>query len=123
MTGAAGSALSGSGATGVYVALVDTSFYTYSAAHQFYSDLAGVGGAVEIGSKTCTNGCFDGADVSFLAIAGTVHYEALVFFVKNAGANTTWHLIAYVDTTPGLPVLSNGGDINFVWASGGIFSF
>ena len=30
---------SAEGATGVYCALIDTGTYTYSSAHQFYSDL------------------------------------------------------------------------------------
>lgn len=124
ITGAADSALNGSGTTGVYVALVDTGTYTYSASHQYYSDLSGiVGTPVEIGAtKTYTNGVLDGADVTFTAVTGNTA-EALVLYVKNSGANTTWRLVAYIDTSvTGLPVTPNGGDINVAWSGSGIFS-
>lgn len=114
---------SAEGATGVYVALVDTGTYTYSAAHQFYSDLSGiVGTPQEILTKTQALGVFDGADVTFSAVTGAT-VEALVIYRKNAGANTTWPLVAYIDTSvTGLPVTPNGGDIGITWNASGIFS-
>jgi len=124
-TGAANAALNGSGATGVYAALVDAGTYTYSAAHEFYSSLSGVGGTdQEIGAtKSYTNGVFDGADVTWTAVAGTVSYEAIVIYVKNGGANTTWRLVAYLDTNiTNLPVTSNGGNISVAWNASGIFA-
>ena len=124
-TGAANAALNGSGATGVYAALVDAGTYTYSAAHEFYSSLSGVGGTdQEIGAtKSYTNGVFDGADVTWTAVAGTVSYEAIVIYVKNGGANTTWRLVAYLDTNiTNLPVTSNGGNISVTWNASGIFA-
>ena len=125
ITGAANAALNGSGTTGVYAALVDAGTYTYSAAHEFYSSLSGVGGTdMEIGAtKTYTNGVFDGADVTWASVAGTVTYEAIVLYVKNAGANTTWRLFAYLDTgVTGLPVTSNGGNITATWHASGILA-
>jgi hypothetical protein len=114
---------SAEGATGVYVALVDTGTYTYSSAHQFYSSLSGVVGTdQEILTKTQTSGVFDGTDVTFTAVTGA-SVEALVIYRKNAGANTTWPLIAYLDTSiTGLPVSPNGGDIGITWNASGIFS-
>ena len=119
-----GSSLAGSGTTGVYVALVDTGTYTYSAAHQFYSSLSGVVGTdQEIGAtKTFTNGVFDGADVTFPTVSGATA-EALVIYVKNAGANTTWQLVAYIDTgVTGLPVTPNGGNIGVTFDAAGVFT-
>lgn len=116
--------LDGSGTTGVYVALVDTGTYTYSAAHEFYSSLSGVVGTdQEIGTtKTFTNGVFDGADVTFPSVTGATA-EALVIYRKNAGANTTWRLVAYLDTgVTGLPVTPNGGNITVSWNALGIFA-
>lgn len=124
ITGAADSALNGSGTTGVYAALVDTDTYTYSASHQYYSDLSGiVGTPVEIGAtKTYTNGVLDGADVTFTAVSGATA-EALVIYVRNSGANTTWRLAAYIDSdVTGLPVTPNSGDINITWSASGIFA-
>lgn len=122
--GSANSALNGSGTTGVYAALVDTGTYTYNAAHEFYSSLSGiVGTPVEIGAtKSYTNGVFDGADVTLTAVSGSTA-EAIVLYVQNAGANTTWRLVAYLDTgVTGLPVTPNGGDINVSWSVSGIFA-
>lgn len=120
--GAADSALTGTGATGLFVALVDTGLYTYSAAHEFYSSLAGVVGTdQEVTTVTRTNGLIDGADVTFTAVTGN-SVEALVLYRKNAGANTTWRLVAYIDTgQTGLPVTPNGGDITITWNASGIF--
>ena len=114
---------SAEGATGVFVALVDTGTYTYSAAHQFYSDLSGVVGTdQEITTKTQTNGTFDGDDVTFTSVSGAT-VEALVIYRKNGGANTTWPLIAYIDTgVTGLPVTPNGGNIDVTWNASGIFT-
>ena len=122
LQGSSGSALNGSGTTGVYVALVDTGTYTYSASHQYYSDLSGIVGTdQEIGAtKTYTNGVLDGADLTYTAVSGA-SVEAIVLYVKNAGANTTWRLVAYLDTSvTGLPVTPNGGNITVTWNASGI---
>ncbi len=121
----ANSDLDGSGTTGVYAQLVDTGTYTYSASHEFYSSLSGLAGTEqEIGAtKTYASGVFDGADVTFTAVAGTVSYEAIVIFIKNAGASSTWRLVAFIDTgVTGLPVTSNGGNISITWNASGIFA-
>lgn len=114
---------SAEGATGVYAALVDTGTYTYSAAHQFYSSLSGVVGTdQEILTKTQVNGTFDGTDLTYTAVTGA-SVEAIVLYRKNAGANTTWPLIAYIDTgVTGLPVTPNGGNITITWSASGIFT-
>lgn len=122
--GSANSALNGSGTTGVYAALVDTGTYTYNSAHEFYSSLSGVVGTdQEIGAtKSYTNGVFDGADVTFPSVSGAT-VEALVLYVRNAGANTTWRLVAFIDTgVTGLPVTPNGGNISVSLNASGIFA-
>lgn len=117
----ANSAINGSGSTGLYVALVDTGTYTYNSAHQFYSDLSGIVGTdQEIGATSITNGLIDGNDVTFTSVSGA-SVEALVLYRKNAGANTTWRLVAYIDTgVTGLPVTPNGGNISITWNASGI---
>lgn len=114
---------SAEGTTGVYAALIDTGTYTYSAAHQFYSSLTGIiGTPQEILTKTQTNGTFDGGNVTFTGVTGN-SAEAIVLYRKNAGANTTWPLIAYIDTSvTGLPVTPNSGDITITWNASGIFT-
>ena len=123
LDGDANTALTGSGTTGLYVALIDTGAYTYSSAHQFYSSLAGIiGTTMEITTVTTTGGVVDGDNVTFSAVTGN-SVEALVLFRKNAGANTTWRLVAYIDTSvTGLPVTPNGGDITVTFNASGIFA-
>lgn len=123
LNNSADSALTGTGATGLYVALIDTGAYTYSAAHDFYNDLAGVIGTdQEITTVTRTAGTVDGDNVTFTAVTGN-SVEALVLYRKNAGANTTWRLVAYIDTgVTGLPVTPNGGNITITWNASGIFT-
>ena len=113
---------SADGATGVFAALVDTGVYTFSQAHQFYSSLAGVVGTdQEITAKTQALGVFDGNDVTYTAVTGA-SVEAIVLYRKNAGANTTWPLIAYLDTgITNLPVTPNGGNIGITFNASGIF--
>lgn len=107
----------------VKVALVDTGIYTYNSADQFYSTLSAavVGTPQTIGSKTFTNGVFDGADATFTAVTGN-SVEALVLYV-DTGTTSTSPLIAYIDTSvTGLPVTPNGGDISITWNASGIFA-
>lgn len=118
----ANSALNGSGTTGLYAVLIDTALYTYSATHEFYSSISAgvVGTEQEITTKTYTNGLLDGADVTVPSVTGA-SCEAVVLFIKNAGANTTWRLYAYYDTgVTGLPVTPSGVNIPIAWNASGI---
>lgn len=107
----------------VKAALVDTGTYTYSSAHEFYSSVSGVVGTPQtIGSKTYTNGLFDGADVTFSAVSGS-SAEAIVLYI-DTGSSATSRLIAYLDTgVTGLPVTPNSGDIVITWNASGILQF
>jgi len=109
---------------GVYAILVDTADETYNAADQFYSDLTGaglVGTEQRITNPTVALGLFDGDDVTFPSVTGDPS-EAIVLFRKNSGANTTWRLVAWLDTgVTGLPVIPNGGNIGITWNASGIF--
>jgi hypothetical protein len=106
----------------VKVALVDTGTYTYNSSHEFLSSLTGVVGTAQtIGSKTFTNGVFDGADVTYTAVSGS-SAEALVIYIDTTVAGTS-RLIAFIDTgVTGLPVTPNGGDITVTWNASGIFA-
>lgn len=120
LKGTSGTSLNGSGTTGLYAALVDTGTYTYSAAHQYYSSLSGVIGTdQEITTKTFVNGLLDGDNLTYTSVTGN-SVEAIVLYVKNAGANTTWPLVAYID---GLSVTPNGGNITVTWNASGIVQF
>jgi hypothetical protein len=109
---------------GPFVALVDTGTYTYSAAHDFYNDLSGIVGTDQrlVSPTVSTSGVFDAADVTFTAVTGAT-VEALVIHRRNAGANSTWRLVAFIDTSvTNLPVTPNGGDITITWNASGIFA-
>ena len=105
----------------VKVALVDTGTYTYSSAHQFYSDLSGVVGTDQtIANTTVAGGLFDGDNVTYTAVSGS-SVEALVIYIDTGVAGTS-RLVAYIDTgVTGLPVTPNGGDITITWNASGIF--
>lgn len=121
----ANNSLAGSGATGVYCALIDSGVRGYNSADDMENDMhAAIGGTpMEIGAtKSYTGGVFDGADVTFTAVAGVVSYEALLLYIANAGATSTWPLVVYLDTSiTNLPVTSNGGNIIVTWDAAGIF--
>jgi len=102
----------------VKCALVDTGTYTYSASHEFLSDLSGVVGTAQtIGApKSVVSGVFDGADVTFTAVSGA-SIEALVIYIDTGVAGTS-RLVAYIDSVTGLPATPSGGDITVTWDSG-----
>lgn len=106
----------------VKCALIDAADYTYSAAHEFLSDVAGaaiVSTSGNLASKTVTNGLFDSASVTFTSVTGDVS-EALILYV-DTGVAATSRLIAYRDTgVTGLPVTPSGGNIIVNVASGWI---
>lgn len=106
----------------VKLALVDTAVYTYSAAHQFLTDLSGViGTAQTLGTKTVTNGTFDFADPTWPTVSGAT-VEALVAYIDTGVAGTS-RLVAYVDTgQTGLPVTPNGGNITLTVNATGFFT-
>lgn len=106
----------------VKVALV-TAGYTYSSADQYYSSVSAsaVGTPQTIGSKTFTNGVFDGSDVTYTAVTGS-QVVSLVIYIDTGSAATS-PLVAYIDTgVTNLPVTPNGGDILITWSASGIFS-
>jgi hypothetical protein len=118
----ANKSLNQTGSNAPYAALITTSSgYTYSAAHQFYSSLSNIVGTPQpITTPTVVNGLFDGDDVTFTAVSGTV-VGAIVIYRQNAGANTTWRLVLFEDTSvTGLPVTPNGGNIVVTWNASGI---
>lgn len=106
----------------VKVALV-TAGYTYSSTDQFYSSVSAsvVGTPQTIGSKTFTNGVFDGSDVTFTAVSGS-QVTKLVIYIDTGSAATS-PLVAFIDTgVTNLPVTPNGGDILITWNASGIFA-
>jgi hypothetical protein len=108
-------------ATGnVKVTLHDLADYTYSATHEFYSDVAVASEVAESGnlaSKTFTDGVFDAADITFTSVSGD-QSEALIVRI-DTGVDSTSRIIAFIDTfSSGMPVTPNGGNIDVTWDAG-----
>lgn len=111
---------------GPFCHLHDTGADAFSATDDFYDDVvAGIVGATQritnptVGSVAA--GVFDGDNLTYTAVTGA-SVEALLIYRHNAGANTTWRLVAFIDTgVTGLPVTPNGGDITVTWNASGIF--
>jgi hypothetical protein len=103
----------------IKVALL-TSSYTYSAAHQYVSDLGAniVARTAALTSKTVTNGVFNAASpATASAVTGSAVAKLAIF--KDTGVDSTSPLIMYIDTAiSGLPVTPNGGDINLNFDTG-----
>lgn len=108
----------------VRVILVDTNDYTYSAAHQFLSDVtagARVSTSTALQNTTVTNGTFDADDITLATVTGD-QSEALIIYI-HTGVEGTSRLVAYLDTSiTGLPVTPNGGNIIITWDAAGIFT-
>jgi hypothetical protein len=104
----------------IKVVLVDTAAYTVNlAADEFLSDIpsaARISTSSNLASKTATLGVADAADVTFSAVSGP-SVEAVVLY-KDTGTASSSRLIAYIDTTTGLPITPNGGDISLAWSDG-----
>jgi hypothetical protein len=94
--------------------------YVYDPAHQFYSNLTGIIGAPSIAltAKTVTNGVFDAADVTLVAVPSGNTVTQVVGF-KDTGVVGTSPLIWVHE---GLSQLTNGGDILVQWNASGIFA-
>jgi hypothetical protein len=120
----ANKSLNQTGSNAPYASLITTaSGYVYSASHQYYTSLTNIVGTPQpITTPTVANGTFAGDNVTFTAVSGTV-VGAIVIYRQNAGANTTWRLVLYEDTSvTGLPVTPNGGNIVITWNASGIFT-
>lgn len=111
----------GDAVNGAYVALV-SSAYVYSPSHQFYTALTGIiGTPQQITSPSVVGSVFSGNGVVFTNITGTIN--AIVIYRPNAGANSTWRLVAYEDTgIAGLPLTVSGGNVTLSWNPSGIFA-
>jgi len=103
--------------TTVKVRPMRTSAYAVSQGHQYASSLpAAIATDAILGSKTANGagadpGCFDAADVTFLAVPTGAAIDCLAVF-KDTGTPATSPLLFYID---GFTVTPNGGDITLQW--------
>ena len=96
-------------------AILVTDSYTYSTDHEFLSDLGTtVGTAQTLANKTVTDGVFDADDITFATLAPGSNLKAVILY-KDTGVAGTSALIDYIDTVTGLPMATNGGDVQIQW--------
>ena len=99
-------------------AILVPSTYTYSAAHEFLSDLGdALGVAQELTNKSTTDGAFDADDITFPTLASGSVIKAVVLY-QHTGVGGTSALIAYYDTVTGFPAATNGGSHTVMWSDG-----
>ena len=99
--------------------LVDTALYTYSAAHQFLSDIpagARVGSAVALTGVTTTDGVLDANDPTF-TLSAPPSIEGLALVV-NTGNPATSPILAWIDAATGLPVAAGSTGGTVAWSNG-----
>lgn len=100
--------------------LIDHAVTTPSVStHDFWDDLSGAayGTPVTVTVAAPASGQIDATDFTWSSVPGSTSYESVVFFEDNGGATSTWPLIYYCDAATGLPVTSNGANINFLFGS------
>lgn len=110
-------------ANGLMGCLVDLADYTYSAAHEFLSDIpsgARVGTPQAIGNLSFTNGVLDGDDIEFPTVTGDP-CEAMAIW-GDTGTEGTSRLLYLIDTATGLPITPGGGNIPVAFHASGIAS-
>lgn len=102
--------------------------YTYNSAHEFVSDVEGVGtvhatsGALQ--NIDVTNGVFDADDITFTTPSTDTNQHSLLIFQSSAVGggsdvgSSSQRLIAWIDTGTGVPIVPAGGDITVQWDSG-----
>lgn len=102
----------------IKVAILSSS-YTYSAAHEFYSDVSAyvIGTPQTLTSKATTGGVFDAADPDFGAIAAGSTMGMLVLY-KDTGTAGTSPLLEYNSDVTGFPAATHGGGVTIPWNNG-----
>jgi len=106
--------------------LIDTGAYTYSASHEFLSDVPG-GAQLKITGSLTGKSVGDDAALHFdnptFASVTSVSAEAVILFVDTGSASTS-RLIVYKDTgITGLPVTPAGASYNYIVDGAGFVVF
>ena len=92
-----------------------SSAYTYSATHQFLSDLTGtIATTANLSGKSVANGVFSASNTVFSAVAAGSTITQIVGY-QDTGVAATSRLVWIND---GFSQATNGGDINVNWDTG-----
>lgn len=105
---------------------LDLAFYTYSASHEFLSDVAG-GSRIKksnpLTGKTVnlTTGAFDSDDPTMESVTGA-DIDALILYI-DTGVDATSRLIMFQDTgISTVPFTPDGSDVRIIIGAGGWFT-
>lgn len=103
----------------IKVVLIDKSLYTADVlTDEFLSDIplaSRIATSSALTTKTAVNGVAGADNVLLTSVTGQV--DALVIY-QDTGSEASSPLIAYIDTSSGLPILMNNGDFNIQWNTG-----
>jgi hypothetical protein len=100
------------------VNVTNPSGYVFSASHEFLSsiNIADRPYTAALSNLTATDGVADADDATFTSVASGT-FEAFVIY-KDTGVASTSPLIAYFDTSTGLPLTASGGSVTIAWNNG-----
>lgn len=92
--------------------------YTYSASHEFLSQLgARVGTDQALTNTTVTGGVLDADDLDFGVRPPGDNLKAIAIY-KDTGNASTSPVLLYIDQATGLPMATNGGAVTIPWDNG-----
>lgn len=98
-------------------AVIVSTAYTYSAAHDFYDDVSAnaICTPVTLAGKSTTGGVFDANDITPTDVDGAI---GAIILYKDTGTPSTSALIAHIDNMPELPASISGGSVPITWDNG-----
>jgi len=106
-------------ASTIKIVLIDKSLYVANlTADQFLSDIpmpSRTAISTALTGKTAIAGVANANNIVIPSVTGTV--DAMVIY-QDTGSEVSSPLIAYIDTSVGLPIMMNNGDFNIQWNSG-----
>ena len=107
----------------IKVAGVSASYTPNTATDQFLSILPGgsiIAAGVALTSVTGAAGVLSAADTTFASVSGAAITQLVIY--KDTGSAGTSPLLCLIDTSTGLPITPNGGNIVVSWSSGQVFA-
>jgi hypothetical protein len=99
--------------SGTLKAYIVKDTYTFSAAHEYLSDIVvgnRVGSALTLTSITTTDGTFDATDFVFTGVTGSGNANGIVIVV-DTGVEATSQLVVYKDSMTNFPIALTGNNL------------
>ena len=90
--------------------------YTYSASHQYISDIGGgniVARSPNLTGKSATNGILNASTTTVLSVTGSTVTQ--IILTQDTGTDSSSRLIANMTSYTGLPLTPSGGNVPVVF--------